>query len=205
MFQNPRKARKLHFGVIPQMTDDYLKMLDKYHSEPTMDNPVWHAHGGAVPVSGSPVAFSMLLNLVSITATTDASLLWKFVQNYVPDATPELYPILGTLINYAIVYYEDRVLPFKTYRLPTDDEKIVLAALYSAIENVDLTSDEFEAELTSVIYEVGKSNYSPESLRDFFQMIYEVIMGQTSGPRLPIFVMLVGIDKFLSILKDAIE
>ena len=70
MFQNPRKSRRLHFDVIPQMTDDYIKMIDKYNENPDMDNPVWNVHNGNVPTAGSPVPFSMLLNLASITNTT---------------------------------------------------------------------------------------------------------------------------------------
>ena len=63
----------------------------------------------------------------------------------------------------------------------------------------------FEISLTSVIYEVGKQHYGKDRLREFFQMVYEVVMGQSSGPRLPVFVMLLGVDEFLSILKEKIK
>lgn len=219
MFQNPRKSRKLHFGVIPQMTDDYLKMLDKYIAEPSMDNPVWHVHGGDVPTSGSPVSFSMLLNLVSITNTSDPALVWDFVRNYVPDADADKYPMLNDLIGYAITYYENKVLPFKVYRSPDENEKNALISLYASLRlfqqehkavvefGVDFTDDggertAFETNLTSVVYEVGKHHYEKDKLREFFQMVYEVIMGQSSGPRLPVFIMMLGIDEFLAILKD---
>ena len=219
MFQNPRKSRKLHFGVIPHMTDDYLKMLNKYFITQDMDNPVWHVHGGDVPNLGTPIPFSMLLNLVSITNTSDPALVWDFVRNYISDATPEKYPMLDGLIDRAITYYENKVLPFKNYRSPNEDERNTLISLYASIRlfqqehqaavefGVDFTDDGceqkvFETNLTSVIYEVGKQHYGKEQLREFFQMVYEVVMGQSSGPRLPVFVMLLGIDKFLSVLKE---
>lgn len=218
MFQNPRKARKLHFGVIPQMTDDYLKWLDTYNDSPSMDNPVWHVHGDNVPEEGSPVSFSMLLNLISITNTSDPVLAWDFVRNYAPNATPERYPMLDILIHRAINYYENKVLPFKNYRSPDENEKNTLISLHASlrlfqkeheafVEFIQDDCDETEIEpgLTSVIYEVGKHHYGEKGLRDFFQMIYEVIMGQSSGPRLPVFVMLLGIDEFLAILKEKIK
>lgn len=227
MFQNPRKSRKLHFGVIPQMTDDYLKMLDKYHTTPDMDNPVWHIHNGDVPETGSPVSFSMLLNLVSITNTEDPTLMWEFVRNYV-DATPEMYPMLDTLIRCAIGYYTDKVLPFKVYRDPEVMEAGTLMHLQASLfgiqsmhkamlENMKENPDKLEEvnesggeqvvleeAITNAVYNVGKMYYGEEkdSLRNFFRMVYEVILGQTSGPRLPVFIMLLGIDKFVSIIEE---
>ena len=226
MFQNPRKSRRLHFDIIPQMTDDYIKMIDKYNESPDMDNPVWHVHNGNVPTTGSPIPFSMLLNLASITNTTDSRLLWEFVRNYVPEATAEKYPMLDGLIKHAISYYEDKVFPFKNYRTPTEQERVALISLHgslrlakgqhdamiehmitNAVETEEMNQIVLEESITSVIYEVGKQYYGEEknSLREFFKMIYEVVMGQSSGPRLPVFVMLLGIEKFLIILKEKLR
>lgn len=226
MFQNPRKSRKLHFGVIPQMTDDYLKMLNKYSTTPSMDNPVWHVHNGDVPTTGSPVAFSMLLNLVSITDTQDPEMVLKFVQNYAPDASFEKYPMLKKLIAGALNYYEMEVLPHKVYRAPTDDERVALISLHGSlrllqkeheavvehmIANGEVTDEDrpamLEVAITSLVYEVGKEHFGVEkdSLRNYFKCVYEVVMGQTSGPRLPVFIMMLGIDEFLKILKEKIK
>ena len=134
------------------------------------------------------------------------------------------------MIKHAIAYYEDKVLPFKNYREPTEWEKIVLVSLHGSLRLVQAQHDatveyaesvnskeQLEAfggeqailseAITSVVYEVGKNFYGEEknSLREFFQMVYEVVMGQSNGPRLPMFVMLLGVDKFLAILKDRIR
>jgi lysyl-tRNA synthetase class 1 len=204
MFQNPRKARKLHFDIIPQSTDEYIKSLNRYHTEPDMDNVVWHIHGGDVPHNSSPIAFSMLLNLVSITNTDDTNLIWKYIRNYMPNVTPEDYPILDSLVISAVNYYKHRVLPFKNYREPTNWERHALAMLKNAIREIDSNSETIEEDLTTAIYEIGKKSYGNDKLRDFFQMVYEVLMGQSSGPRLPIFVMLYGIENTAKAIEEKI-
>ena len=77
----------------------------------------------------------------------------------------------------------------------------------NAVETEEMNQIVLEESITSVIYEVGKQYYGEEknSLREFFKMIYEVVMGQSSGPRLPVFVMLLGIEKFLIILKEKLR
>ena len=201
LFQNPRKSRKMHFGIIPQITDQYLKERGE---------------------EACPISFSMLLNLVSITNTNDPDLLWEFVRNYVEDATAEKYPLLDILISKAINFYNKKILPHKEYRDPTHWEYITLVSLRIAINRVrkeheaviksgkDLSEyggeqKVLEEALTTTIYDVGKDMYKQRTLREFFQMIYEVLMGQKSGPRLPVFVMLYGMDNTIKLLDEIIK
>src|SRR5215469_12177242 len=71
MYQSPKSAKRLYFDVIPKATDEYLSHLDAFNraagesNAPAIDNPAWHVHRGAPPAKGSPVSFSLLLNLVS--------------------------------------------------------------------------------------------------------------------------------------------
>ena len=201
LFQNPRKSRKMYFGIIPQITDQYLKEMGK---------------------ETCPISFTMLLNLVSITNTSDPELLWEFVRNYVDYATPEKYPLLDILISKAINYYNKKILPYKEYRDPTHWEYIALMTLRNNIRGVrklheatvesgkDLSEyggkrKVLEEALTERIYDAGKDMYGKEKLRDFFQMIYEVLMGQKSGPRLPVFVMLYGMNNTIDLLDEILK
>ncbi len=219
MFQNPRKARKLHFDVLPQATEDYLKSLERYNKEADMDNPVWHIHGNNVPEQGLPIPFSMLLNLVSITDTEDPEIILEYIRNYRPGINFDEYPLLRSFVGVALNYYSDRILPFKEYREPNMSEKITLMALSHVIKcvsydhevaiqhNTDFTEHGgerkvLEEALTTAIYNVGKDHYGKDRLREFFGMVYEVVMGQKSGPRLPIFVMIYGLDNMVAILDQ---
>lgn len=201
LFQNPRKSRKMHFGIIPQITDQYLKETGE---------------------EVCPISFTMLLNLVSITNTSDPELLWDFVRNYVDDATQEKYPLLDILISKAINYYNNKILPLKEYRDPTYWEYVALMTLRNNIKGVRTLHEAavesgkgfseyggerkvLEEALTTRIYDAGKEMYGKEKLRDFFQMIYEVLMGQKSGPRLPVFVMLYGVDNTIKLLEEKLK
>lgn len=198
MFANPRKARRLHFDVIPKTTDEYMRAVDEYHLHPNRDNGVWHVHNGDVPDITSPVQFGLLVNLVGITNTSDPEMLWKYVIGYCPDASPEKYPMLQELITRAINYYDDRILPNKIYRTPDQFETNTLRLL---CETLRLTEETEEA-ITIAIYDVGKQTYGEAKLREYFQMIYEVLMGQPSGPRFSIFVIIYGVENTIKAIEE---
>jgi lysyl-tRNA synthetase class 1 len=135
MFQSPKSAKKLYFDVIPKATDEYLQQLDAYpRQEPVkqLDNPVWHVHSGRPPQYGSPVSFSLMLNLVSAANASDKEILWGFLSRYIPGATPESQPLLDRLAGYAINYYDDFVKPTKAFRAPDDKERAAITDLLAA-------------------------------------------------------------------------
>jgi len=67
MFTSPKSAKRLYFDVIPKAADEYLAHLDGWARRegdaPDLNNPVWHVHAGKPPTKGSPVSFSLMLNL----------------------------------------------------------------------------------------------------------------------------------------------
>lgn len=201
LFGNPRKARKIYFDLIPQATEDYLRQLQRYNADPNPDNPVWHVHSGDVPDRGLPVQFSMLLNLVSIANTEDPEMILNYIQTYLPDENLDDWPLLRPMIGVALNYYQDRVLPFKEYRAPTADEISVLSDMATTLDEIEPT----EESVTAAIYDLGKAAYGAENLRNYFGMVYEVLMGQSSGPRLPVFILLYGVENFSHMLKEVIS
>ena len=126
MFQQPRRAKRLFFDVIPKAVDEYLAFLDKFPQqtpEERLENPVWHIHGGQPPAETVPIGFAMLLNLASVCNTEDKAVLWGFIARYAPGATPAAMPLLDRLVGNALVYYRDFVKPAKSYRAPDDRER----------------------------------------------------------------------------------
>src|SRR3546814_2908452 len=104
MYREPRKAKQLHFGVIPKTVDEYYQFLGGYAGQPVeqkLGNPVFHIHGGNPPANVPPVSFALLLNLVAVACTSDKAVLWGFVSHYVPGATAETQPELDRLLAYA--------------------------------------------------------------------------------------------------------
>ena len=206
MYSKPRAAKKLHFDVIPRAVDDYLTFLAKVGAEDgkaRLDNPVWHIHSGTPPAAALPISFGLLLNLVSVSNTEDKSVLWGFIQRYAPEANPNTQPILDKLVGYAINYYRDFELPKKTYRKADGIEIAALKALDTAIAAAPPTAT--AEDLQNMVYEAGKSNgYMKENLRAWFQAIYEVLLGQSQGPRFGSFIKLYGIPETRALIAKGL-
>ncbi len=207
-YQSPKSAKRLYFDVIPKATDEYLQQLDAYNkaraegaNAPGIDNPAWHVHGGEPPAKGSPLTFSLLLNLVSAADASTKDILWGFIANYMPAATPESEPLLDRLADYAINYYEDFVKPAKTFRAPDDRERAAmedLAARFRALP-ADADADAVQNE----VFEAGKAA-GFEPLRAWFQALYEVLLGQSQGPRFGTFAAIFGLERTISLIDRAL-
>ena len=128
-FQKPRVAKKL-FRRHPESGRRVSDLLEKYPDEEParqIENPVWHIHNGNPPKVDMPVSFALLLNLVAVANAEDKAQLWGFITQYAPEASPGTHPLLDELAGYAMRYYTDFILPQKTYRAPTDQERTAMA------------------------------------------------------------------------------
>ncbi|HRK19354.1 MAG TPA: lysine--tRNA ligase [Hyphomicrobiaceae bacterium] len=206
MYQKPKTAKKLYFDVIPRALDEYLQYIATFPSQDgkgKLDNPVWHIHAGHPPRAELPITFGLLLNLVAASNAHDKGVLWGFIRKSAPDATAEKYPILDHLVGYAVRYYEDFVKPTKVFRAPTAEERAALLALDAALATVPAgaTADE----LQNLVFETGKANgYTKETLRSWFQAIYEVLLGQSQGPRFGGFIELYGVPETRALIARAL-
>ncbi|MGZ3403510.1 MAG: lysine--tRNA ligase [Phenylobacterium sp.] len=208
MFQSPRSSKRLYFDVAPKAADEYLQQLDAFNrkkaegsNETQIDNPAWHVHRGAPPDHGSPVTFALLLNLVSAADASTKEILWGFLSRYLPGATPQSEPLLDHLAGYAINYYEDFVRPSKVFRAPTDQERAAIEALAAKLKALPAGADA-EA-IQNEVFEVGKAA-GFEPLRAWFSALYEVLLGQSQGPRFGSFVAIFGVERTLALIERAL-
>ncbi|MEP5732178.1 MAG: lysine--tRNA ligase [Sulfitobacter sp.] len=203
MYLKPKTAKRMHFDVIPKAVDEYHQQLRAYEGQDAkarLNNPVWHIHGGDVPVSDMLVPFSMLLNLASVSSAEEKSQLWGFIQRYAPDATPETNPGMDAAAGHAVRYYNDFVKPAKVFRAPNDLEREALEELR---ENLKAWDGGLDAEaLQSMVFAVGKERFDP--LRDWFKALYEVLLGASQGPRFGGFIALYGVDETVALIDDAL-
>jgi lysyl-tRNA synthetase class 1 len=206
MFQKPKSAKRLYFDVIPRAADEYLQFVAAYprqSGKEKLDNPVWHIHGGEPPAAELPIGFALLLNLVAASNAHDKAVLWGFIRRHFPAASPERYPLLDALAGYAVAYYEDFVAPTKRFRAPSETERAALAALERAL--AEARPDATAEELQTILYEVGKIHGFADNLRDWFKAIYEVLLGQSQGPRFGSFIELYGIEETRRLIAEALE
>ena len=204
MFQKPKAAKRLYFDVIPKAVDEYLTFLGCYSAQAPaerLQNPVWHIHAGHPPAIERSISFALMLNLVSASHAHDKDVLWGFIKQYAPDAAPATHPILDQLAGYAIAYYRDFVKPLKKYRAPDAREHAALADLEAKLAAVPAGTNG-EA-LQNIVFEIGKTA-GFEPLRAWFSALYEVLLGQTQGPRFGSFIELYGVNETRALIKRAL-
>src|SRR5215813_14273015 len=139
MYREPKAAKRLYFDVIPRAVDDYYQFLEGFErqdSRQQLSNPVWHIHSGKPPKADI------------------AETLWGFIRRYRPGVTPKTHPKLNELVEYAIHYFRDFVLPEKRFREPTDAERAALIDLRDALSQ--LKPETSVEEIQNVVYEVGR-------------------------------------------------
>ena len=89
-----------------------------------------------------------------------------------------------------------------TRRAPTDAEAEALRDLDS--ELAKLPSDADGEVIQHAVFEVGK-RHPFESLRAWFQALYETLLGSSQGPRLGSFIALYGIDNSRRLIAETLE
>ncbi|RME14843.1 MAG: lysine--tRNA ligase [Alphaproteobacteria bacterium] len=203
MYQKPKTAKRMYFDVIPRAMDEYHQQLQAYPKQDMaarLANPVHHIHNGDVPESHMVVSYSMLLNLASVASAHDKSVLWGFIRNYAPEASPETHPDLDAAAGYAVKYYEDFVAPTKRYRAPTDLEREALEDLRARLAAWDGPADG-EA-LQSEVFACGRERFEP--MREWFKALYQVLLGADQGPRFGSFIALYGVKETVALIDKAL-
>lgn len=206
MFQKPRTAKKLHFDIIPKAVDEYRQHLNAFEGQSAdkqLENPTWHIHLGNPPKLGADISFSLMLNLVSVANAEDKDTLWGFIARYAPDASPEKEPFLDRLAGYALAYYEDFVKPTKVFREPDAKERAAMEDLVQRLKALDPAETDPEIIQTEV-FAAGKA-HEFENLRDWFKALYEVLLGQSQGPRFGGLAALYGLPQTIALIEAALD
>jgi lysyl-tRNA synthetase class 1 len=217
MYREPKSAKRLYFDVIPRNVDDYQQFLDAYPKQETkqrLANPVWHIHSGNPPQADMPVTFQMLLTLVSSSNAENAETLWGFIGRYRPGVSPQTHPKLDALVGYAINYFRDFVLPEKKFREPTAAERTALQDLRNAL--AQLPQDASAEDIQNVVYEIGRrepfldhvkkgKDGRPGVSLEWFNMLYQVLLGQEKGPRFGSFVAVYGVGNAVAMIDAALK
>src|SRR6185437_15249457 len=125
--------------------------------------------------------------------------LWDYMFRSLPEdqwsGGPE---ILDTLAANAIAYYQDFVKPKKVYREPTVTERMALSALAGALN--EQPRDMKAGPLQTIIYDIGNRYFQP--VKGWFDCLYQVLLGQTEGPRFGLFIEVYGIDNIITLIQE---
>lgn len=184
LLQDPKKSRKLFWGIIPQSVDNCIKDVK--------NNPEITNYIGDFNVPN--ITYQTLLNIATCVSTDDEDKFISFVKEYV-DFNLDDYPALIPMIKGAMRYYTKFVVPTKIYKTPDENEKNVLNDIIQLISNYNSET------LRSDIFDIGKKHY-PTNLKEFFKMLYNVLMGQDSGPQFEKFVRIMGSEYVINLIKS---
>jgi lysyl-tRNA synthetase class 1 len=205
LYREPKKAKSLHLGLIPRAVEEYWQFRSKWPEQPVeqrLGNPLHHIHDGAVPEPYDlPVSFGLLLNLTSLPGVQDKDTAWRFVRRYAPETSPETHPELDELIALAVNYARDFVVPTLQRRPPAGPEIDALRELDTHLAQMppDASAEAIQTE----VFEIGK-RHPFESLRHWFQALYETLLGSSQGPRMGSFIALYGVANTRRLIAEAL-
>ena len=111
----------------------------------------------------------------------------------------ETHPDFDNLIKYSLNYYNDFIFPYKKYSKVPENKKIIFEDIIRILEK-EISNDQSTEDIQTSLYEVGKK-HKFENLKDFFKLIYQVLLGQDQGPRLGSFIKLYGVKKTIDLIK----
>ena len=218
MYREPKAAKRLYFDVIPRHVDEYQQFLDAYARQDAEgaagQSGLAHPRAARRRKADNPVPFAMLLSLVTASNAENAETLWGFIGRYRPGVTRATHPQLAALVDYAIHYFRDFVLPAKKFREPSAAERAALIDLRDALSQLAGRRSRAEA-IQDVVYEVGRrepfldekkkaKDGKPGVSLDWFNMLYQVLLGQEKGPRFGSFVAAYGVQNTIDMIDGAL-
>ena len=161
-----------------------------------------------------PVSFTMLLTLVSSSNAENAETLWGFIGRYRPGVTPQTHPKLDALVEYAIHYFRDFVLPAKKFREPTRAERAALTDLRDALSQLPAERQAPRTSRTSSTRSAAASRSStrrrrprtasPACRSTGSTCSTRCCSGQEKGPRFGSFVAVYGLQNTVDMIDGAL-
>ena len=219
MFQKPKTAKRLYFDVIPRAVEDYFTFLAAYPEAglggaaqqsglaPALRQAAAHRHAGAL---------RMLLNLVSASNAENKDVLWGFISRYAPGVTPQKHPEARRAHRLRDPLFRRFRQTDQEFRAPDDGRSgEALEALEARLADLPAHADA-EA-IQNAVLDVARPieryqdtqkqgpDGGPGVSVSFFQMLYQVLLGQERGPRFGSFAALYGIAETRLLIRKALE
>jgi len=190
MFKNPKQQKNLGTDSVIQYTDETLIM--------PKEDPQYrfiYYHGDRPDLGG--LKYSDLINLVNAVSVTDKDQLIEYLgRSFGRERIDANEQFVRDLLTKALNYYEDFILP--TREIPT-----LTAEEWEMVDEFDRLIDTIDApdEIQTGVFSIAKARgYQP---KNFFRVLYGVLLGAESGPRVGGFVQLVGKARIHELIEAA--
>ncbi|MFS8639248.1 MAG: hypothetical protein LOD90_00240, partial [Symbiobacteriaceae bacterium] len=192
MFRNPRQQKRLSPETVIQYTDETLTMKP---DDPQY--PFIYYRGDRPDLGG--LRYSDIINLVNAISETDPDILLEYLgRSFGHERIRANEPFVRELLEKAIHYYEDFILPTRKTPELTEAEWAMVGEFEQLIERTDDPE-----EIQTGVFNIARA-HGMEPKR-FFQILYGVLLGSDHGPRLGGFVTLVGKERIRELIRAARE
>ncbi|MBI4864345.1 MAG: lysine--tRNA ligase [Candidatus Riflebacteria bacterium] len=203
MYRNPRRAKKLFLGAIPQYVDELLEEIEAHYGAavPPGQRSTFGYLRPDAPASDPFVRglrYGTLAELAGTVGTTDIEILSQYVKRGIgwPGGDDGA---MKALISQAALYHREVLLPTKVAYTPAGEAE--RTAIGTLIDYLAQPND--PEEIQTRIFALAKE--SGMEAKDLFKSLYLVITGQERGPRLGGFITVLGRDKVREILTGALQ
>jgi lysyl-tRNA synthetase class 1 len=190
-------ARELGFEDIPVLMDEYNELEDIYFGKIKLDNEVktirsrgLYEYTNLLDVSKtSPphVSYRLLIELCRIFKEDRTNLVTKKLLDYgaIKNSDQHIEYLIGLAGNYSDDFEEEQ----ETIQLQLDDTtKKALRQLVGVLE-----AEKEPQDLQNIIYNISKeNNIAP---KDFFMVLYQIILAANRGPKIGPFIVDIGRKK----------
>ncbi|MBJ95963.1 MAG: lysine--tRNA ligase [Rickettsiales bacterium] len=212
LYQNPRKAKRLHYDVIPQFTDQYLKQLSDWHwAEPgtTLSPEQQHANlwnPSALyfdslqqrPRWQAAINYSLVRNLVVCMGKDDPELVEGYLLRYDQRAADQDHrEVVAELVRGAIAYDRDWVAEGRTKEAPPPEQA---AAFRDLAQALSACQDHQPDAIQSLAFDIARGHQIEPKL--LFRSIYRGLIGQDRGPRFGSFMLALGLEQAAETLRE---
>jgi lysyl-tRNA synthetase class 1 len=142
------------------------------------------------------------MNLAGATGAESTDTLWSFVDKYLNNGKRNNNLVMTGAMENAINYFNDFLKPTRVFKIPKGGEKIAIKSLIDTLLQVEPNTE--ANDIQQLILDIGKIN-NFENNREWFKLIYEVMLGTENGPRLGSFITLLGIGKTIETLRRRVN
>lgn len=144
------------------------------------------------------VLFQMLLNFVLVVGVKDKMGLWGFICRYVFDVSFEVNLVMDQVVEFVLCYFNDFVVLGCVFCVFFEIECCVLEDLVGCL----VVWDQFvDVEVLQIMVFVIGCEYGFELMKDWFQVLYQVLLGVDQGSCFGGFIVFYGVVEICVLIE----
>ncbi|WP_172618991.1 lysine--tRNA ligase [Candidatus Cytomitobacter indipagum] len=203
LFLNPERAKRLDIMDLHRYVDAYLKDLDRYHKQVAEnddrrhDNPIFFVHENESNLpSSTNLSYALLLNLQKGLRSPD----YDTFRSFIIKQHGQLNDTEEKLVECVYRFAEHH----KTESIPAPSW--LNKYFQRFLDNMPNLSNGLD--MQTYLYALGNEaveNRDIEDLKAWFKIIYTVLFGEETGPRLGPFFELYGKEESIKLIQSKIS